>query len=545
MKIASACLVQLHSRIVALFSWQLRGLKAWSAFLTLCLVAIPLSAAQTQDPAPGTEATSSNATNDAVANDEAVNDETANDAETSEAKPSRQDYLVPPANQSGPVYVVDIHETIEPGLAAFLSRALDQAREDNAAAVVLHINTPGGRVDAALAMKDALVDSKVPTYAYIKRQAYSAGALIALSADEIWVSPGAVIGAATPVTGGGEKASEKMVSAMRSAFASTAELRHRDTKIAEAMVDEDVVVEGLAEKGKLLTLTADQALEKGFAEGSAPSLEALAEEKGLPPHRLEKIEPSLAERIARFFTNPMVAPLLMTLGMLGLLFEVKTAGWGVGGTVALVCLGLFFWGHMLAGLAGWEALVLVAAGVILIALEVFVIPGFGVAGIAGGVALLMGFFLAITGDVSLAPPRLLLRAASMVSAALLLMAGGTWALLRYLPSSGRFEGLVLQSRLERDKHEPSPLLQKDAESLQGARGSTLTDLRPAGVARFDGRRVDVVSSGEFIGQGAEVEVIEDAGYRRVVQLVDDPKNSTTEPSSEQSHSEVPTKEQPS
>lgn len=460
-------------------------------------------------------------------------EETASSAEVSAAPTNdRSEHRVPPANQDGPIYVIDIHETIEPGLAAFLGRALAKAAEERASAVILNVNTPGGRVDAALVMKDALVDSPVPTYAFIKRQAYSAGALIALAANEIWVSPGAVIGAATPVTGGGEKAPEKMVSAMRSAFAATAELRGRDPKLAEAMVDEDIVIEELAPKGKLLTLTAEQALARGYAEESAESIDALVKAKGLSPARVEKLEPSLAEHVARFFTNPLVAPLLMTLGMLGLLFEIKTAGWGVGGTVALVCLGLFFWGHTLAGLAGIEALILVVAGLILIALEVFVLPGFGVAGVAGGIALLAGFFLAITGDVSLAPPLLLLRAASMVSAALLLVAVGAWALLHYLPTSRRFEGLVLQSRLERDAKDPPPSLQTDAPSLLGARGVALTDLRPAGVARIEGRRIDVVSSGEYIPQGAQIEVIEDAGYRRVVQPISDNPPSLEEQTKE-------------
>ncbi len=421
------------------------------------------------------------------------------------------------APDAAPVHVVDIHDTIEPGLAAFLSRTLDEAADRGAEAVVLHINTPGGRVDAALEMKDALVDSPVPTYAFIKRQAYSAGALIALAADEIWVSPGAVMGAATPVTGEGQKASEKIVSAMRSAFASTAELRGRKPKIAEAMVDEDIVIEGLVKKGKLLTLTAEQALERGFAEGSAQSVRDLLDQKGLSGRKVEKVELSLAERVARFFTNPVVAPLLMTLGMLGLLFEVKTAGWGVGGTVAVICLGLFFWGHMIAGLAGMEAVVLVVLGVLLIALEAFVIPGFGVFGVVGGLALLVGFFLAVIGDVTLAPPRLLLRAASMVSAAVLLLAVGAWVMIRYLPTSRRFEGLVLQSRLERDASPAPKLAAEPAPSLLGARGVALSDLRPAGVARIDGKRVDVVSSGDYIGQGTEIEVIEDAGNRHVVQ----------------------------
>ena len=154
------------------------------------------------------------------------------------------------------VYAVQITGTIDLGLAPFLKRVIDEAEGDPAArAVLIEINTPGGRLDAALQMRKTILDSDVPTIAFVNREAFSAGALIAIAANEIYMAPGGVMGAATPITGTGETASEKVVSAVRSTFASTAEERGRDPRVAEAMVDEDIAIEGLIGRGDLLTLT--------------------------------------------------------------------------------------------------------------------------------------------------------------------------------------------------------------------------------------------------------------------------------------------------
>ena len=433
------------------------------------------------------------------------------------------------AEARGPIYVIGIDETIERGLAAFLRRALDEAADVRARAVVLEINTPGGRVDAALAMRDALVGSETPTIAFVNRQAYSAGALIAIAADEIWMTPGAVLGAATPGGGSGEKAPEKIVSAVSGAFASTAETRGKDPNIARAMVDEDVAIEGVTEKGKLLTLTTEEAKQLGYADGEAASLEQLLAKKGWAGSAVVRLTPSLAERVARFFTHPVVAPILMSLGMLGLLFELKTPGWGVGGTVGLLCLALFFWGHMVAGLAGFEAVVLVAVGVVLIALEVFVIPGFGVAGVLGILAFGGGLFLALIGEVDTVTGPRLLEAAAMLAGSLCAVVVGLWAMLKYLPRTHRMSGLVLLDKLapETLAQAGSPAAEAPEPSLMGARGTALTDLRPAGTAVFEGRRVDVVSEGEYIAKGSAVEIIEDRVYRRVVRAVPPSAGGTT------------------
>ena len=433
--------------------------------------------------------------------------------------------------EDGPVYLVEIKGDIDLGLAPYVRRVIGEAQEAGASAVVLEINTPGGRLDAALDIKNTLLDSQVPTIAFINREAFSAGALIAIAAHEIYMTSGAVVGAATPIIGGsGEKASEKVVSAVRTDFRATAEARGRDPDIAAAMVDEEVEVEGLVEKGKLLTLTVTEALEWGYSEGEVADLDALLALKGLDGRSLVATSPGLAEQLVRFFTNPVVASLLMSLGFLGLLFELQSPGFGVGGTLGAIFLGLFFWGHFLAGLAGWEGVVLVVVGVVLIGVEVFVIPGFGIAGLLGIAAFLGGLFISLVGRIPTGADYL--EALYVVTGALVMMLVGGYLSLRYLPKRA-MGGLVLQASLpglrmarlrrvldlrEVDPETGEPGL-SEAQSLKGTRGTALTDLRPSGVALINDRRVDVVTEGEFIPAETPIEVLTDEEYRRVVRAI--------------------------
>lgn len=294
------------------------------------------------------------------------------------------------------VFVVPIHGTIEPGIGHFLERSLNEAADAGATVVILDLQTPGGRLDTVLEMRDAILDSPVPTVAFVNREAFSAGALITIAANQIWMTPGAVFGAATPVIGGaGETADEKTISAVRSVFRATAEERGRDPVIAEAMVDPAVVVDGLDSATSLLTLSTDQALQWGYADGVAEDLPTLLAALGLADAAITEMKLSPIEILVRWITDPLVASLLITLGLFLIIADAFFAGFGVAAAAGLACLGLFFWGHLLAGFAGWEDLVLIVVGLALIAVEVFVIPGFGVAGISGGIALATGLFLAM------------------------------------------------------------------------------------------------------------------------------------------------------
>ena len=296
------------------------------------------------------------------------------------------------------VYVIPIHGEIEPGIGHFLGRSLDAAADAHAAAVILDIDTPGGRLDTVLEMRKAILGSPVRTIAFVNREAFSAGALITIASNEIWMTPGAVFGAATPIDGGtGETASPKIVSAVRSTFRATAEERGRDPKIAEAMVDTSVTIDGLDSASTLLTLTPSQAAQWGYLDGSAADRSALLAALGLGNARVTEMSISPVEYLVRWITNPTVASLLILLGLFLIVADALFEGFGVVAVIGAACLGLFFWGHLLAGLAGWEDLALIVLGLGLIALEVFVIPGFGIAGIGGLLALAAGLFLAMAG----------------------------------------------------------------------------------------------------------------------------------------------------
>jgi membrane-bound serine protease (ClpP class) len=422
-----------------------------------------------------------------------------------------------PAEKGPVVYVAPVEGIIDLGLAPFVQRVLDEAERENAAAVVLEINTFGGRVDAAVLIRDALLNAKVPTVAFINRRAISAGALISLAAEKIAMAGGGTIGAATPVQVGqpgapAQPVEEKTVSYVRKEFRATAESRKRPPLIAEAMVDADVEIPGLVEKGKLLTLTTEEALKHKIADFRADTIEAVLKELGLAGAEVRRAAPNWAENLVRFLTHPIVSSLLITVGMLGIILELRTPGFGVPGGLGILSLALFFWGHWLVQLAGWEELLLVISGLALLGLEIFVTPGFGLTGVLGIAAVLSGLSLSVIGAG--ATWDFVLRAVGRVIFSLLLALVASLALLRYLPRLPFGRRLILATGLTTaEGYASAP--ERDKIWL-GKKGTTVSTLRPAGIADIEGERVDVVSDGEFIEPGSEIIVSRVDGNRIVV-----------------------------
>jgi membrane-bound serine protease (ClpP class) len=386
--------------------------------------------------------------------------------------------------------------------------------------VVLEINTFGGRVDAAVQIRDALLGARVPTIAYVNRRAISAGALISLAAEHLVMASGATIGAATPVMagqpgGGAQAVSEKTVSYVRKEFRATAEARKRPALIAEAMVDPDVAIRGVIEKGKLLTLTTDEALKHKVAEHRADSLEAALERLGIRDAELRRAAPNWAENVVRFLTHPVLSSLLVTIGMLGIIIELRTPGFGIAGAIGVGSLAAFFWGHWLVQLAGWGELMLALAGVALLLLELFVIPGFGFAGILGIVALVAALVMSVAG--SGATPEFLMLSAGRIVLALLAALLASFLLLRFMPRTPFGRRLILQGDLGTG-HSYGSAPESDLRWL-GKRGRTTSPLRPAGFADIEGARVDVVSEGALIEPGTPVEVVRVDGNRIVVRPI--------------------------
>ncbi len=430
--------------------------------------------------------------------------------------------------QAPQVFVIPIEGTIDLGLAPFLSRTLREAEKAGAAAVLLDINTFGGRVDAAVSMRDALLRSPVQTVAYVNHRAISAGALIALACNTIIMAEGGTIGAATPVVSGSDgemkPTSEKTVSYVRKEFRATAEVRKRPPELAEAMVDADIEIAGVISKGKLLTLTTPEALTYKVADYTAPNVDAALAMAGLPNAELRRVDQTWAESFVRFLTNPVVSSLMMTLGMLGLMLELRPPGFAVPGTVGLISLGLLFWGHWIVRLAGWEEILLVVAGVVLLALEIFVIPGFTVAGIAGIVALVAGLGLSLVGAG--ATSSTIIVALGRVAISLVTALAGAFLLLRLLPNTPFGRKLILASEMDADLGYVSTP-DRDRQWL-GRTGTALSPMRPAGIAEIEGARVDVVSEGGFIEAGACIEVTRVDSNRIVVRRVSEPAEKNNE-----------------
>jgi membrane-bound serine protease (ClpP class) len=358
-------------------------------------------------------------------------------------------------------------------------------------------------------------DAAIPVYAYVNRRALSAGAMIALAADGLYMRPGSTIGAATPVTGEGEKASEKMVSALRSEFRALAEERGFDPRIAEAMVDETIEIPGVIEEGKLLTLTTEEALELGVATGEVEDYPALLEAVGVSAGAVTReMQSNWAESLVRFLTNPAVAPLLLSLGFLGLLIELRTPTFGLAGGVGLVCLAAFFGARLIVNLAGIEEILLLGAGALLILLEVLVIPGTGLAGALGGAAVIGSVVMSMLG--SFPTWGAVLEASAWVMLSLIIVALAAFGILRYLPHSRALSGIFLKSATTR---ETGYLSAPERDDLVGQVGRAITDLRPAGTALFGDERVDVVTEGPWIEADSRVKILRAEGYRQVVREI--------------------------
>jgi len=313
-----------------------------------------------------------------------------------------------------------------------------------------------------------------------------------------------------------EEAPEKIVSATRKLFAAAAEARGRPSDVAEAMVDRDVEIEGLIEKGKLLTLTSQEASQWGYSEGEVGSLEELLEAKGLTGTTLIHFSRRWIDSVVEGLTQSWVAALLITIGTLGLIAEMMIPGFGIPGIVGLTCLGAFFWSHLLVGLAGWESALFLLGGFVAILLEIFVFTAvdFGAAGLGGLVLIGLGFYTSMVGPFT--EPAETMRAVGAVSAGLVLALVGTILLVTRLPKTRlRLGGVILSSAIT-GKAFDKPKKKGAASPWLERQGMAATDLHPVGSGEFANERVDVVCEEGFLTQGTPIVVVKDEGYRKVV-----------------------------
>ena len=404
------------------------------------------------------------------------------------------------------VHVGRLSGAVDLGMARYLTRAVRGA-EGAGAALLIVIDSTGGRVDAALTMRDAVLRSQVPTIALVENRAWSAAALVAMAADTLIMTPGSSIGAAEPAP-----LTTKTLSALRAEFESTAEARGRDPALAGAMVDANLAVEGLVGPGQLLSLTAGVAIDLAFADAGADSVEdalALTVPAGATTR---EVGISAAERAARVITHPAVAPVLLTIALVALLIEVFVVGFGAAGIVGLVSLGLFFGGHLVAGFGGWEVAALFILGLILLLVEA-VVPGFGVFGVGGIGSIVASIFLVSREGGDTVRSLAIALIASVLLSVLLLRLG---------VRRGWFRRLALYQTMVGEK---GYLARRPPQELVGQEGQSTTVLRPAGTARFGDQVVDVVTEGTFVPSGTTVAVIKVEGPRVVVRPTASPNNN--------------------
>jgi len=414
-------------------------------------------------------------------------------------------------------YHIKIEGEINLGLPNYLSRIIEEANQKKAGAVILEINTPGGRVDAALQIRDAIFAAEVLVVAFINHEAASAGALISLSCDSIYMSPGSSIGAVTPVDMSGKKQSEKVVSYLRSVMRAIAQRNNRPVDIVEAMVDEDIEIPGVIEKGKLLTLTAKEAIKLQIADGMANDLKEVLEKLNLSEKNLVRTKITWSEKLVYFLTNPIISSLLLTIGIFGLIFEVRTPGWGIGGTLAVIALALFFGSHYLVNLAQWTEILIFIVGIVLILLEVLVIPGFGIAGILGILCVLASFVFSLLPRLESISFEEILNAITLVGLSFIFGFVLVIPVIKFVPKTKVFQKLILDtSETRQEGFRSTP---ETYEQFLGTEGVTLSTLRPSGIGLFSGNRLNVVAEGEFIEQNEKVKIIRVEGYKIIVRKI--------------------------
>jgi membrane-bound serine protease (ClpP class) len=426
------------------------------------------------------------------------------------------------AAAGGEVWLLSVEGEIGSGTVSYLRKGLSEAAESGAQAAIIRLSTPGGYLDAAISCRDAVLDSQLPTIAYVDREAYSAGALLAIACERIYFAPGGVMGAATPVYfdqyGRLEEAPEKTISAVRALFRATAELRGRDPQVAEAMVDRSVEIPGLVQAGKLLTLTAELAWEWGYSEGEAPTLDRLLEAAGLAGAEVVPFHYRWVDRAVGLLTRPEIAGLMILIALVGLIWEMLIPGFGLPGTVGLAALAAFLWAHFMVGLAGWESILFLLGGMVAIVLEVFVFTAtdFGLAGLVGLVLIGLGFYTSMVGPFTEAGQ--VISAIVSVSLALLVAIVGSFVLVARLPRTRlRLGGVVLQHAITSRVTDRGGLRREN--HWVGRRGVAVTDLRPVGAGEFSGERLDVICEEGFLPKGTPIEIVRDEGFRKVVRQI--------------------------
>jgi membrane-bound serine protease (ClpP class) len=407
------------------------------------------------------------------------------------------------------IYQLNIEEEIAPPVWHRTKKAFAEAREMKADIILIHMNTYGGQVDVADSIRTKILDSPIPVYVLIDNNAASAGALIAIACDSIYMVAGANIGAATVVNQTGEAMPDKYQSYMRSMMRSTAEATGRDPQIAQAMVDPRIVVPGLIDSTMVLTFTTSEAIKYGFCEAEVKNIPELLKRLNLDKDALKEQHLKATDRIIRFLIHPMVSGILIMMIVGGIYFELQTPGIGFPLGAAVLGAILYFAPHYLEGLAAhWEIIVFIV-GLILLAIEIFVIPGFGVSGVLGILFILLSLALATVKNIGFefSLPNLTQFILSLLYVSVASVAGLflSYYLTKKLFGTNRFGELSLMA--VQKKEAGFSIQDSHYSKMIGKEGVAHTVLRPSGKIKIENNYFDAVAEVGFIDKGETIKVV--------------------------------------
>ncbi|MDA3943007.1 MAG: nodulation protein NfeD [Bacteroidetes bacterium] len=407
------------------------------------------------------------------------------------------------------VYTFDIKEEIAPPVWRTTQKAFEAAYEAKADLMLIHMNTYGGMVDAADSIRTKILNSRIPVYVFIDNNAASAGALISIACDSIYMISGANIGAATVVNQSGEVVPDKYQSYMRSMMRSTAEAKGRDPMIAQAMVDPSIYVAGISDSGKVLTFTTSEAIEFGFAEGQVSSLEEVLQHAGHEDYELIKHTLSPMDKVINFLIHPAISGILIMIIIGGLYFEIQTPGIGFPLAASVVAALMYFAPLYLEGLAtNWEVLVFVL-GVILLLVEIFAIPGFGVAGVVGLSLIIAGLSFSMVETIGDTPFSVDYMALAKSFFVVIIAVFSSMIISLYLSqklfSTNRFGHLALDT--VQNKSDGFTSADRAYSTMIGKKGTSFTMLRPSGKVYINDEMFDATAVSGYIDADTEVEVL--------------------------------------
>ncbi len=399
------------------------------------------------------------------------------------------------AEETNKVYIVPIKGEINRATYNYLKDVMkDINNEDNVEAIIFEIDTYGGLINEAEKIKNLILSTNIPTISFVNNKAESAGVLLAIASEKVVMASNATIGSAEP-----NPNTEKVLSLWRSMLRDTAQYRNRNYQIIEAMADKDIIINGVTHKGKLVNLTSKESLKYGVADYISDDYNDILTYFNIVNANVVQMKEGLSIKLAKYISSPYISSILLALGFIGMVVEILTPGFGIGGTVSIIGFGLYFGGNILAGNSNWTSLALFATGLILLLIE-GLIPGFGLPGISGIILVVLGTILAMDN---------LTNAILSVSISIIITTIVSVILLKLGFRSKLLDEIILKTNHNTQKSS----INLGKEVLLGKEGIAVSELRPTGFIEIDGERYDALTEGYFLPKGTPVIVAKVEGIK--------------------------------